>query len=94
MNREENGALVFHSRTKHIDIKYYFIKEELKHCKTEEQWRDIFTKALPRAKFEILHHMIGVTEMHIKEECQNMICIVKNTRRVGRNVIKYNNNKK
>ena len=48
---------VFHNRTKHISIKYHFLREveankeiELKHCKTEEQLADIFTKALPRPK--------------------------------------------
>ena len=67
---------IFHSRTKHISIKYHFIREaeankeiELKHCKTEEQVADIFTKALPRGKFELLRDMIGVTEMCTKEEC-------------------------
>ena len=67
--------LVFHSRTKHISIKYQFIREaeedkeiQLKHCKTEEQLLDIFIKALPRAKFELLREMIGVIEMCTKEE--------------------------
>ncbi|KAL5549278.1 hypothetical protein UlMin_004509 [Ulmus minor] len=66
---------VFHSRTKHKSIKYQFIREaetnheiKLKHCKTEEQLADIFTKALPRGKFEQLRDYIGVTEMCIKEE--------------------------
>ena len=67
--------LVFHSRTKHINIRYHFIREteankeiQLKHYKTKEQLVHIFTKALPRAKFELLHEMIGVTEMCTKEE--------------------------
>ena len=49
---------VYHSRTKHINIKHNFIKEavedgevKLKYCKTEEQVADIFTKALPKEKF-------------------------------------------
>ncbi|XP_071741192.1 probable disease resistance protein At1g61300 [Rutidosis leptorrhynchoides] len=65
---------VFHGRTKHIDIKYHFLREvsakkdiELKYCKTEEQ-ADIFTKALPRPKFEFLRNMLGVTSKNIKEE--------------------------
>ncbi|GKF27364.1 hypothetical protein Tco_0083258, partial [Tanacetum coccineum] len=43
-----------HSRTKHIDVRYYFIKEkvekgivELFFVKTEYQLADLFTKALP-----------------------------------------------
>ena len=67
---------VFYSITKDIGIKYHFIREaeankeiELKHCKIEEQSVDIFTKALPRVKFELLQGMIRVIEMCTKEEC-------------------------
>ncbi|KAI5323418.1 hypothetical protein L3X38_032490 [Prunus dulcis] len=61
---------VFHSRTKHIAIRHHFLREvsknkevELKYCKTDEQIADIFTKALPRPKFERLLSMLGVTQM-------------------------------
>ncbi|KAL0423748.1 UNVERIFIED_CONTAM: Retrovirus-related Pol polyprotein from transposon TNT 1-94 [Sesamum radiatum] len=66
---------VQHNRTKHIDIKYHSLREattrgeiELKYCSTEEQLADIFTKALPRNKFEELRMKIGVCHKHIKEE--------------------------
>lgn len=66
---------VYHSRTKHIAIKYHFLREaeangeiELKFCNSEEQVADIFTKALPRDKFQLLRMMLGVTEKCIKEE--------------------------
>ncbi|GKC29084.1 hypothetical protein Tco_1036378 [Tanacetum coccineum] len=46
--------LVQHSRTKHIDVRYHFIKEhvekgtiELYFVKTDYQLADLFTKALP-----------------------------------------------
>src|SRR5687768_8719325 len=49
---------VFHSRTKHIEIRHHFIRElvekkeiELQFCRTGEQLADIFTKALPTEKF-------------------------------------------
>ncbi|GJS95441.1 pentatricopeptide repeat-containing protein [Tanacetum coccineum] len=49
---------VQHSRSKHIDVRYDFIKEqvengvvELYFVKTEYQLADIFTKALPRERF-------------------------------------------
>ncbi|GJZ92561.1 reverse transcriptase domain-containing protein [Tanacetum coccineum] len=49
---QENN--VQHSRSKHIDVRYYFIKEqvengvvELYFVRTEYQLADIFTKALP-----------------------------------------------
>ncbi|PHT45425.1 Heat shock protein 82 [Capsicum baccatum] len=30
---------------------------------------DIFTKALPKFRFETLHEQLGVTSKHLKEEC-------------------------
>nr|GEU56247.1 retrotransposon protein, putative, unclassified [Tanacetum cinerariifolium] len=52
---------VQHSRAKHIDIHYYFIKEqvengivELYFVRTEFQLADIFTKPLPRERFNFL----------------------------------------
>jgi len=60
---------VHHSRTKHITIQYHFIREaeknmkiRLEYCPTEDQIADIFTKALPRPRFELLRAMLGVTE--------------------------------
>ena len=48
---------VFHGRTKHFKIKFYFLREiqhdgevTLVHCKIEVQNVDILTKALPRAR--------------------------------------------
>ncbi|GKB09625.1 hypothetical protein Tco_0837937, partial [Tanacetum coccineum] len=52
---------VQHSRTKHIKIRYHFIKEhvkkgtvELYFVGTEYQLVDLFTKALPKERFEYL----------------------------------------
>ncbi|GKD04190.1 hypothetical protein Tco_1179164 [Tanacetum coccineum] len=54
-------------RTKHIDIRYYFIKEhvekgtvELYFVGTEYQLADLFTKTLPKERFEYLVHRIGM----------------------------------
>ncbi|GJR57014.1 retrovirus-related pol polyprotein from transposon TNT 1-94 [Tanacetum coccineum] len=59
--------LVQHSRTKHINIRYHFIKEhvkkgtiELYFVGTEYQLADLFTKALPKERFEYLVHRIGM----------------------------------
>ncbi|PHT33518.1 Heat shock protein 82 [Capsicum baccatum] len=35
----------------------------------EDQLADIFTKALPKFRFETLHEQLGVTSKHLKEEC-------------------------
>ncbi|GJT61879.1 hypothetical protein Tco_1005412 [Tanacetum coccineum] len=52
---------VQHSRSKHIDIRFHFIKEqvengvvELYFVNTEYQLADIFTKALGRERIEFL----------------------------------------
>ena len=69
---------VHHQRTKHIAINYHFIREaeakankqiQLEYCMTKDQVSNIFTKALPRVKFEQLQIMLGVPEICIKEEC-------------------------
>nr|GEV53828.1 integrase, catalytic region, zinc finger, CCHC-type, peptidase aspartic, catalytic [Tanacetum cinerariifolium] len=58
--------LVQHSKTKHIDIRYHFIKEhvekgtvELYFIGIEYQLVDLFTKALPKERFEYLVYRIG-----------------------------------
>ncbi|GKB71199.1 retrovirus-related pol polyprotein from transposon TNT 1-94, partial [Tanacetum coccineum] len=58
---------VQHSRTKHINIRYHFIKEhvekgiiELYFVGTEYQLADLFTKGLPKERFEFLVHKIGM----------------------------------
>ncbi|GJS54709.1 hypothetical protein Tco_0628071 [Tanacetum coccineum] len=55
----------FQHSTKHIDIQYHFIKEhvekrivELYFVGTEYQLADLFTKALPKERFEYLVHRI------------------------------------
>ncbi|GKD09762.1 retrovirus-related pol polyprotein from transposon TNT 1-94, partial [Tanacetum coccineum] len=60
-------AQVQHSKTKHIDIRYHFIKEhvekgtvEIYFVGTEYQLADLFTKALPKERFEYLVHRIGM----------------------------------
>jgi hypothetical protein len=56
---------IFHKRTKHIDIRYHFIRErvasgeiELKYVATEHQLADLLTKALPSARTIILRNII------------------------------------
>ncbi|KAF3614318.1 hypothetical protein FXO38_35758 [Capsicum annuum] len=35
----------------------------------EDQLADIFTKALPKFRFETLREQLGVTSKHLKKEC-------------------------
>nr|GEV99393.1 retrovirus-related Pol polyprotein from transposon TNT 1-94 [Tanacetum cinerariifolium] len=58
---------VQHSRTKHIDVRYHFIKEkvekgivELFFVGTEYQLADLFTKALPEERFKYLVRRLGM----------------------------------
>nr|GFB22170.1 Gag-Pol polyprotein [Tanacetum cinerariifolium] len=58
---------VQHSRSKHIDIRYHFIKEqaengviELYFVNTEYQLADLFTKALGRDRIEFLTTKLGM----------------------------------
>ncbi|GJR76578.1 retrovirus-related pol polyprotein from transposon TNT 1-94 [Tanacetum coccineum] len=61
---------VQHSRAKHIDVRYHFIKEqvqngivELYFVQTEYQLADIFTKPLPRERFNFLIEKLGMRSM-------------------------------
>lgn len=58
---------VDHSRTKHIDIRYHYIREcvqngqiQLQYCPTDDMRADILTKPLPKQKFEYLRREIGL----------------------------------
>nr|GEX78533.1 hypothetical protein [Tanacetum cinerariifolium] len=72
---------VHHSRSKHIDIHHHFIQEqvergvvELYFVSTDYQLADIFTKALPRQRFEFILPRLGMKSMssttlkHLQEE--------------------------
>ncbi|GKE12717.1 hypothetical protein Tco_1416268 [Tanacetum coccineum] len=61
---------VQHSRSKHIDIRHHFIREQVKKggvelyfVMTDYQLVDIFTKALPREWFEFLLSRLGMKSM-------------------------------
>ena len=63
--------LVSHSRTKHIDIRYHYVREavqdyliNLRYCLTEEMTADVLTKSLPRERFEKLRKNMGLDSVH------------------------------
>eukprot|EP00253_Pinus_taeda_P025598 PITA_25598 len=60
---------VMHSKTKHIPIKYHFLREQvleqkfkLEYVPSKEQVADILTKPLPREAIEYLRHKLGVVD--------------------------------
>jgi len=64
--------LVYHARTKHIEVHYHFIREnvltkeiDLIHVNTKNQVANIFTKALSTDKLKKFRQMLGVLEMDL-----------------------------
>ena len=58
---------VYHGRSKHIDIKFHFIRDLVKdkeivieYCRSEEQFADIFTKTLKVDTFQKLKKSLGM----------------------------------
>ncbi|KAB2623459.1 hypothetical protein D8674_039277 [Pyrus ussuriensis x Pyrus communis] len=58
---------VMHGRSKHIDVRYHFLRDlckdgviELQFCKSEDQVADLMTKPLKQPAFEKLRSMLGV----------------------------------
>nr|GEU80598.1 integrase, catalytic region, zinc finger, CCHC-type, peptidase aspartic, catalytic [Tanacetum cinerariifolium] len=69
---------VQHSRTKHIDTRYHFIKEQIENgiielyfVRTEYQLADMFTKALPGDKFKYLVRRIGTSSVNKSSSLTN-----------------------
>lgn len=58
---------VYHARTKHIDVKYHWIREaienkicEIEYVHTQKQLADILTKQMPKRSHKALRLLIGV----------------------------------
>ena len=63
---------VFHDKSKHIEIKYHYIKDtvqrgavKLQYVATDEQIADVLTKPLARVKVEYLREMLGVLHIEV-----------------------------
>ena len=70
----EESPIQYHGRSKHIDIKYHFTRDqvisgniELNYCKSEDMVADLFTKPLSGPQFKRLRELLGLTA--IEEEC-------------------------
>lgn len=64
---------VFHARTKHIELDYHFIREQvlnrqivLYHISSEAQLANIFTKALSVSRFQLLKSKLMVANPPIR----------------------------
>ena len=60
---------VNHERSKHIDVRFHFIRDhvkegsmELLHVASQDQDADIFTKPLPKLLFDKYKKMIDMTD--------------------------------
>ena len=65
---------VLHGRSKHIDVRFHFIREciergelVIKYVVSQEQRADILTKALGGVKFEAMKKLIGVQNVTAAE---------------------------
>lgn len=61
---------ISHARTKHIDIRYHYIREALEdgeidlcYCPTDEMTADLLTKPLPKGQFERLRLLMGMDKL-------------------------------
>ncbi|GJW55854.1 hypothetical protein Tco_0099939 [Tanacetum coccineum] len=84
---------VQHSRSKHIDIRFHFIKEqvengvvELYFVNTEYQLSDIFTKALGRERIEFLINKLGMRSF-LPETLNNWQIKLKNSGGTYSNIV-------
>jgi hypothetical protein len=64
---------VFHEKSKHIRIKYHFLRSCLEdgtikaeHVSTTDQLADILTKSLGKAKFQEMRGRIGLKQINPK----------------------------
>lgn len=65
---------VFHGRSKHIDIRYHFIREcvergeiVIQHISTNEQRADVLTKAMATVKFEKMRDLLGIRRLQTED---------------------------
>ena len=63
---------VFHDKSKHIEIKYHYIRDmvqrgvvKLQYVATDEQIGDVLTKPLARVKFEYFREKLGVLQIEV-----------------------------
>ena len=66
---------VFHDKSKHIEIKYHYIRDmmqrgavKLQYVAIEEQIADVLMKPLARLKFEYFREKLGVLQIKVSSK--------------------------
>ena len=80
---EKNGRGSCGEKSRHINIRYFFIRDVLRrekvtvaHCPTEHMIADYFTKPLLGSLFTFLRDIImGITPYPAKERVGNKVCL-------------------
>ena len=69
----------FHQRSKHIDVKYHFIRDlyavgeiDIQYVKSDDQIADIFTKALAKPRFLYLKEKLGLIRKCDIVDCKDV----------------------
>ena len=66
---------VFHDKSKHIEIKYHYIRDmvqrgavKFQYVATEEQIANVLTKPLDRVKFKYFMENLGVLQIEVSSK--------------------------
>ena len=66
---------VFHDKSKHIEIKYHYIRDmvqrgavKLQYVATDNQIADVLMKPLARVKFEYFREKLGVLQIEVSSK--------------------------
>ena len=66
---------VFHDKSKHIEIKYHYIRDmvqrgvlKLQYVATKEKIADVLTKPLAKVKFEYFREKLGVLQIEVSSK--------------------------
>ena len=72
---------VFHDKSKHIEIKYHYIRDmvqrrvvKLQYVATDEQIANVLTKPLARVKFEYFREKLGVLQIEVPSKGNRCVC--------------------